>query len=170
MYWEPLSDAGHIPTPYHHWLGITGSMTQALQDASKSECYMNVQDESWQVPWEDELNDLSPMRTACWIRETILITKHPALFARAVFPKEFTQYFPDIFELGTRPLGNLIFMNNRFQRSNIRVAKINGDTPLSKKIPRTLQQNEYWARRSLFYSHLPPFLLTEVFFSYVATL
>ncbi|MCD8500207.1 MAG: chorismate lyase [Gammaproteobacteria bacterium] len=107
-------------------LAITGSMTKALQDAAQSECHMNVQNESWQIPWTDELNDLPPMTTPYWIRETILIVKHPALFARAVFPKEFTEHFPDIFELGTRPLGQLIFTNNRFQRSNIRIAKMSG--------------------------------------------
>ncbi|MCD8524990.1 MAG: chorismate lyase [Gammaproteobacteria bacterium] len=170
MYWEPLSDALNIPKSYQRWLAITGSMTKALQDAAQSECHMNVQNESWQIPWTDELNDLPPMTTPYWIRETILIVKHPALFARAVFPKEFTEHFPDIFELGTRPLGQLIFTNNRFQRSNIRIAKMSGHASLSQKIPPTLKQNEYWARRSLFHSHLPPFLLTEVFFSYVATL
>jgi chorismate-pyruvate lyase len=88
-----------------------------LEEASGIACQIVVQNESWQMPWEDECEILS-LDEECWIREVVMIAHQPVLFARSVFPRQLVEHFPALMALGSQSLGKTLFAdgNNTFQR------------------------------------------------------
>ena len=176
--WKKLFQEADIPEIWLPWLANADSMTRALEEASGVECQIVVQQEGWRVPWPDESAILFPPdeRTSgdssYWIREVVIITRQPVMFARSVFPRELIERFPNLMALGTQSLGKTIFANgnNTFQRGLIEVAEISSGQSLWQQILLPSKPEKCWARRSLFHSSVTPFLLSEVFLPYVATL
>lgn len=172
--WKKLFQTTNIPDSWLPWLANADSMTRALEEASGVECQVRVLHEGWGVPWPDECDDVGAIPCGCplWIREVILITRKPVVFARSVFPKEFIEHFPKVMLLGSRPLGKTIFADgeHKFQRGDIEVAEITHGDLLWQQIPPEFRAKKHWARRSLFHSSASPFLLSEVFLPYVTTL
>lgn len=173
--WKKLSQETDIPATWLSWLANAGSMTRALEEASKMPCQIIVQKEGWQEPWEDEsqclLSDVGVSGgSPFWIREVVIVTRQPVIFARSVFPRQLVEQFPGLMELGTQPLGKTIFADNTFQRGPIEVAEISMGQLLWEQIPSSLRPEICWARRSMFHSSVSSFLLSEVFLPYVATL
>ena len=167
--WKKLFQATHIPAIWLPWLANADSMTRALEEASGVQCQIAVQQEGWQLPWIDECEMLS-LDEECWIREVVIITRQPVMFARSVFPRELVECFPNLMTLGSQPLGKTIFADNTFQRGLIEVAEISTGQFLWEQVPSSLRPDACWARRSLFHSYVSPFLLSEVFLSNVTTL
>lgn len=167
--WKKLFHETNIPEIWLLWLGNADSMTRALEEASGVPCQIAVQKEGWQLPWVDECEMLS-LDEECWIREVVIITRQPVMFARSVFPRALVERFPNLMTLGSNPLGKTIFADNTFQRGPIEVAEISTGQALWQQIPQSLRSEKHWARRSLFYSSVSPFLLSEVFLPYVVTL
>ncbi len=186
-----------VPRMWLPWVSHAGSMTQALEQASGVACRVAVQQEGWAQPWSDELEilmmsankdrdfvagapaldkmtELSPQIHAydSWVREVVLTTHRPVMFARTIFPKNLIDKFPELASLGKQPLGKTIFSDGShiFQRGNIEFAQINHEHLLWQQVPEAVREQMFWARRSLFHSEWGSFLLSEVFFSYVATL
>ncbi len=176
-HWKKLFQDADIPAVWMPWLANADSMTGALEEASGTQCQIVVQKEGWQLPWPDEVELLLSTAGAscgspCWIREVVIITRQPVMFARTVFPRQLVEHFPKLMTLGTQPLGKIIFAdpNDAFKRGAIEVAEISTGQTLWKQVPLSLRPEKCWARRSLFHSSVAPFLLSEVFLPYVATL
>lgn len=169
--WQKLFQETDIPAILLPWLANADSMTRALEEASGVQCQIVVQKEGWQMPWSDECETLL-QNDECWIREVVIITRQPVLFARSVFPRQLIEYFPKLMELGSQSLGKTIFGDgdNKFQRGSIEVAEISAGQSLWERVPQSLRPEKCWARRSMFHSVVSPFLLSEVFLPYVATL
>ena len=177
--WKKLSQETDIPAILLPWLANADSMTRALEEASGMSCQIVVQKEGWQMPWADEVElllsdvgakNFSPL--PCWIREVVIITRQPVIFARSVFPRKLIEQFPKLMELGSQSLGKTIFADgdNKFQRGPIEVAEISTGQSLWGQVPSSLRPETCWARRSMFHSSASPFLLSEVFLPYVTTL
>ncbi len=168
--WEMLSKNSAVPAIWLPWLANTGSMTSALEQASETQCQIIVQKEGWEIPWEDEREALA-VDDECWIREVVIITRQPVMFARSVFPRTLVNRFPNLIALGSQPLGKTIFADggNTFQRGPIEVAEISMGQALWEKTPSPLRPDKCWARRSLFNSFASPFLLSEVFLPYIVS-
>ncbi len=169
--WKKLFQETDIPAILLSWLANADSMTRALEEASGMPCQIVVQKEDWQMPWADECVGASG-GSPCWIREVVIITRQPAIFARSVFPHKLIEQFPKLMELGSQSLGEVIFADgdNKFQRGTIEVAEISAGQSLWEQVPSSLRPETCWARRSMFDSAVSPFLLSEVFLPYVATL
>lgn len=161
--WKNLLEDAGAPTIWLPWLSNTGSMTRLLEDTSNAPCQVSVLHEGWQEPWQDECGALALTSARCWIREVVLITHGPVIFARSVFPKKLIEHFPKLMMLGDQPLGKTIFSDNTFKRADIEVAEINKGNMLWQQIPEALQKEKQWARRSIFNSQFGSFLLSEVF-------
>lgn len=177
--WKKLFQETDIPAVWLPWLANADSMTRALEEASGVPCQIVIQNEGWQLPWQDELAMLPLLNTQplvgrgdteCWVREVVIIARQPVMFARSVFPRVLVEQFPKLMTLGSQPLGKTIFADNTFQRGPIEVAEISSGHALWQQTPLSLRPEECWARRSLFHSIVSPFLLSEVFLPYVATL
>lgn len=170
--WKKLSGNPVIPDVWHSWLSNTGSMTQALEKASGVKMQVLVQKEGWQIPWKDEGESLFVGATdwsPCWVREVVLITHEPVIFARSVFPKKLIDRFPKILAIGNQPLGHTLFGDEIFKRGEIEVVEVMASDHLYDQMPASLKTTEkFWARRSLFHSSVAPLLLSEVFFLCVA--
>jgi len=169
-HWQKMSAISNVPDVWLPWLSNTGSMTRLLEAASRAQCQVSVLREGWQEAWQDERVALELTSACCWIREVVLTTHEPVIFARSVFPKKLIEHFPSLTRLGDQPLGKTIFSDNTFQRGEIDIAEINQEHLLWQQIPVALQKEKFWARRSVFHSQFGSFLLSEVFFLYVATL
>ena len=175
LFWKKLFQETDIPAILLPWLANADSMTRALEEASGMPCQIVVQKEGWQMPWADEfellLSDVGATGCSpCWIREVVIITRQPAIFARSVFPLKLIEQFPKLMELGSQSLGKTIFAegSNAFQRGPIEVAEISTGQSLWEQVPPSLRPEACWARRSMFDSAVSPFLLSEVFLPYVA--
>jgi chorismate-pyruvate lyase len=169
-HWQKMSAISNVPDVWLPWLSNTGSMTRLLEAASHAQCQVSVLREDWQEPWQDEGDELKLTSACCWVREVVLTTHKPVIFARSVFPRALIERFPQLTQLGSQPLGKTIFADNTFKRGDIEIAEINKEHLLWQQIPVALQKEKLWARRSVFHSQFGSFLLSEVFFSYVATL
>lgn len=175
--WKKLFQEADIPAIWMPWLANADSMTRAFEEASGVPCQIVVQKEGWQLPWSDECELLLSTVGAsgdspCWIREVVILTRQPVMFARTVFPRQLIEHFPKLMTLGAQPLGKVIFsdLNDTFKRGSIEVAEIAAGQALWEQVPLSLRPEKCWARRSLFHSSVAPFLLSEVFLPYVATL
>lgn len=162
--WKTLFHATNIPENLLPWLTNTGSMTRALEEASEVSCQIAIQQEGWQEPWSDERLGATGW-SPCWIREVVITTHQPVIFARSVSPRELIERFPQLMRLGEKPLGKTIFADNTFQRGPIEVAEISDGQFLWERIPESFRPETCWARRSQFYAGDVSFLLTEVFLS-----
>ena len=166
--WKNIRQETNISNIWLPWLSHTGSMTQALEQASGVECGVTVLRETWDMPWQDESEYLS-IDSSCWIREVILTVKSPVIYARSIFPQVLVDRFPTLTQLGNQSLGRVIFADHTFKRGEIEIAEIDKESLLYELIPLALPE-KVWARRSLFYSSQLSFLLSEVLLPYVAKL
>lgn len=170
--WSNIFQKLDLPLDWLTWLANPDSLTRALEEASLASCRVNVQQEGWGLPWQDEAEFLDTSRQAvkeCWIREVVLSTHQPAVFARSIFPPSLLERLPDIARLGNQPLGHQLFADNFFQRQPIEVAEITSQHLLWQSMPEKLRLSSYWARRSLFNSDAGSLLISEVFLPYVIT-
>ncbi|MES2203732.1 MAG: chorismate lyase [Pseudomonadota bacterium] len=162
LVWKNLFQETSIPVALQPWLANADSMTRALEEASGVPCQMVVQKEGWQMPWPDECEALS-LNEECWIREVVIMTRQPTIFARSVFPRKLIEQFPKLMALGSQPLGKILFSgDSTFQRGPIEVTEISIGQSLWEQIPKSLRPETCWARRSLFHSTVSSFLLSEV--------
>lgn len=178
MPWKKIEEIPTLPEAWRFWLANKGSMTEALEKASGSLCSVSIVKEGWGKPWKEERDKINSLlilkntevETDYWIREVVLSTHFPLIFARSIFPASLLKHFPELMHLQTQPLGRLLFSNNRFERGLIEAKNIKKSDRLFNQIPVSLSDQAVWARRSLFHASIGAFLLTEVFFSDVTTL
>ena len=87
------------------------------------------------------------------------------VYARTVIPETtLVGEYKKLTELGTQPLGEILFADKSAYRSNMRYAKISTDCDLYNQVFNSNDVNsELWARQSLFYIKDNPLLIIEVF-------
>lgn len=124
--------------------------------------------QAWQLPRRDERLALSMRRhTFALVREVrLLCRQQPWVYARTVVPlRTLSGAQRRLGELGSRPLGALLFTDRSLQRGQLELARIRpGDrlfdaaTAGMRSIP-----NEVWGRRSVFLLRGKPLLVQELF-------
>lgn len=147
------------------WLLNTGSLTQRLQSHCQ-DFKVQVVSQKQGVASADEYKQLAaPLASRCatqWqIREVILHgDNQPWVFARSIIPQALCE--ADFLNLGNKPLGHLIFNDDRFKRQPFQLTCIQandafigeyGVTPLGK----------IWGRRSVFRFQQHAMMVAEVF-------
>jgi chorismate lyase len=137
-----------------------GSLTERLIAVSDGQFRVEVLRQRWGVARADEarLLGLKP-RQAALIREVILHGKHqPWVYARSILPaKSLNHSLRHLKRLGNKPLGAVLFSDPHLQRSDIEIARLD-----PQHLPFGISQ-AVWGRRSVFFLHGQPLLVSEVF-------
>lgn len=152
---------------YRHWLIDSGSLTQRLREKSATFSVTGVS-QKWACPQPDEVRLLG-MRTHqhALLREVSLCCNNDAVvFAHSVLPRSSLRGgWHGLGCLGTRPLGEALFVNPNVVRTSMTYRKLSPMSALFRRatagrldVPKSL-----WARRSVFLLHGAPILVTEVF-------
>ena len=153
-----------IPLKLQSWLFDHGSLTKRLIDKSNSQFRVQILSQGWQQPnWSEAIRLGIPFRQRALVREVILSGGgQPWVYARSILPNStLTGSLRRLKKLDSRPLGALLFKEPNMTRSAIEVACFQ----LSHRvIPKQFQkEHELWGRRSVFYLHKKPLLVSEIF-------
>ncbi|TWH76255.1 chorismate lyase [Azomonas agilis] len=143
------------------WLLDEGSLTQRLIKLSKSCFKVDLLHQGWDALRTDECQALGIQNQASgWIREVFLCGQgQPWVFARSVASHEsLITTNMDLASLGCRPLGELLFQTQGFQRGPLELCHY----PKSW-LPESVQTQGLWARRSCFTQGSLKILVAEIF-------
>jgi chorismate--pyruvate lyase len=163
--WRGISELP-IPDPVlKNWLLHTGSLTERLQSHCQ-DFRVEVLAQSQQLATAEEYQQLDvPPGGQCqnkWqVREVILHgDNQPWVFARSVIPQVLCEQ--DFANLGDKPLGQLIFNDNRFTRLPFQLMCMQPTNtwPKAYELPDTEQ---LWGRRSVFRYQQLSMMVAEIF-------
>lgn len=165
--WQPLRSLVRHQRPgakMQDWLDDSGSLTAGLIAESDGQFHVDIVRQFIGVPELNERQVLGMKRPAlALIREVILCGyNQPWVFARSLLPlSSLTGELRHLRKQNTRPLGAFLFSQPQLTRSAIAVARISRDHAY---VPSDLIGNDrLWGRRSVFYLHQKPLLVSEVF-------
>ncbi len=132
-----------------NWLLSPESLTQKLRSHC-DEFEVKVLGEGTLIPFDNEFTNQDKV----WVREVLLcLDGTPWVFARTLIPGSLlNKKKNELLNLGTRPLGELLYTNDEFTPGKIEVAHF---TPCQKlaELTESLQQSvteELWGRRRYF--------------------
>ncbi|MFC3095408.1 chorismate--pyruvate lyase family protein [Alteromonas sediminis] len=157
--WKPESHA-LVPNNYlRNWLLDTGSLTERIQSHCRQFSVYRIGQGVAPLSTEEtqRLNDID---SAYEIREVLLLADDtPWVFARSVVPVSLST--GEWRDLGSQPLGKLLFNDTRFTRGEFEVAEV----PFSvlSSLPITPVSHPLYGRRSLFTLEEKQILVAEVF-------
>ena len=156
---------GQVPDSLRHWLLEPGSLTQHLRRCCGGRFHVQLLGQQLSRPLRDEASALGrPPHELALVRQVRLCCDGQVwVFARTVIPlpslkgghKRLTQ-------LGTRPLGELLFADPGMQRSEVEVAPLPPAHPLHPLSGATTGEG-LWGRRSVFTLYHQPLLVSEFF-------
>lgn len=159
--WQPPGQLSMDDPCLKNWLLDTGSLTERLQ-ANCQHFHLQLLGQASIAPHDEEIKRLAcQSQQDAQVREVLLYgDDQPWVFARSVIPQALCQ--SELHNLGNKPLGQIIFNDNRFTRAPFELAKLAPDHPLLSKLAVRSEQS-LWARRSCFsYQHWQ-MLVAEVF-------
>ena len=159
--WNP---AAHYTLPNPHladWLLHTGSLTERLQ-AQSNHFEVKVLGQATIDADESEQAALVDYHKQKWqIREVVLFGDgKPWVFARSVLPEHLCK--TTWATLGSQPLGQRIFNDDNFVRSEFVISKLT-QNPLVTESTSNNSHHELWGRRSAFKIEDWNLLVAEVF-------
>ncbi|MCP5205612.1 MAG: chorismate lyase [Hahellaceae bacterium] len=149
-----------LSSPWREWVLEEGSLTRRLQQASGGDFRVKLVKHCYEVPRQDERKLLQlPMRQCALVREVELICRNETwVTARSIIPLHtLTGAERELAHLGERPLGGFLFASRAMHRGPFEVGKkqtCDSANNLSTRL---------WARRSVFFLHEKPLLVSEYF-------
>jgi len=157
-----------LPAGLVHWLFDPGSLTARLRAHCPDGFHVRVQSQLWRVPMHNEIRRLAMReRQMSLIREVYLYCdERPLVFARTVIPgKTLRGRQKHLADLGSRPLGAVLFADPHMRRDEIEVTCLGKGDRLYHKAVAMLeaQPQSIWGRRSVFYLEQKPLLVSEFF-------
>lgn len=149
------------------WLRDHGSLTLRIQQRCDHFSVRKVRDGLARIALdESSLLGLPPQQLA-WSREVFLCADdRPVVFAHsACAARDLRGAWQAVRNLGSKPLGALLFSHPLIFRQPLHYKALNAQHPLFRRAAVVLSEppDRLWARRSLFYLHGAPLLVTEVF-------
>ncbi len=154
----------YLPDIWRDWVLDRGSLTQRLVRASDGHFSVRVIRQQWQEPNPDEALLLgSPVKSRALIREVELLCHGQVwVIARSVIPyTTLTGAERQLTALGNRSLGTFLFKSRAMKRGPLQITKI-APEHLSMQAGQTMH-NALWGRRSVFFLHDKPLLVSELF-------
>lgn len=115
-----------ISPEWRNWLLDKGSLTEKLVSHSNNNFNVKVLSQHWALPLLHEATRLKiPLDLAVRVREVELhIHNRPAVFARSIMPlRIYLAQRHTLQNIGTRPLGHLLFRDGRIRVSKRNVAE-----------------------------------------------
>lgn len=161
--WQLPSEL-NVPDPQlKNWLLDTGSLTERLQANCRTFSVQLLGQKVVPVTLE-ERQQLGQISEDIIVREVILKGDDcPWVFARSLMPVSLCEDgVDDLANLGTKPLGKVIFNDNRFIREPFQVCQLNKNNGLLSKLG-GLSSQELWGRRSVFSYLNFKMMVAEVF-------
>ena len=154
----------HVPVDIQTWLFDPASLTARLKQKCAADFRVEVLSQTIQKPRLDELKVLG-METGSYalVRHVRLCCGHACwVYARTVIPFSTLKGKQRIYaNLGTRPLGAMLFADRTMQRDEVRVTALYGS-----QLPAGLglaEDDLVWGRRSVFRVAGKPLLVSEYF-------
>ncbi len=157
-----------MPEILQSWLTDTGSLTRSLQAQADQGFSVRLLGEQWVRALPDEARLLGvDLDEFVYQREVLLLNGFASdVYARTLIPR---QTFDDLSEhftnLGTKPLGELLFTDPSVRRGDIEVACIQAGEALFQMAVQyeTVLPGKLWGRRSPFYIANKILLVNEIF-------
>lgn len=149
------------------WLNDRGSLTQRIQQHCERFTVHPVRSGLGRIALDESaLIGIAPQRLA-WSREVFLYADNrPVVFAHSVCaPQDLRGAWSAARSLGNKPLGALLFAHPLVGRRPLHYKALRSTHKLYQRAAVVLSNppDRLWARRSLFYLHGAPLLVTEVF-------
>lgn len=149
------------------WLRDRGSLTQRIEQRCSRFTVRNIYGGLARIAHDESvLIGIAPRRLA-YAREVLLCADdQPVVFAHSVLaPEHLRDAWPAVRALGNKPLGALLFAHPLVERRTLHFQALRSTHPLFRRSAKVLDDppRRLWARRSLFYLHGAPLLVTEVF-------
>lgn len=156
------------------WLRDHGSLTQRIRQRCTRFTVRNVRSGLARIAYdESSLLGIGPQQLA-YSREVFLCADgQPVVFAHsACAPEHLRGAWAALRTLGNQPLGAVLFAMPLVQRKPLHYKALRGTHPLYQRAAAVLNAPpaRVWARRSLFYLHDAPLLVTEVFLPEILSL
>lgn len=157
----------NIETAYTPWLRANGSLTLHIQQRCNNFSVRNVQNHLAVAMYDETALLGLPARQRIYTREVFLhADDHPVVYAHSVVSAQHLRgAWHALQNLGTRPLGALLFAHPLVKRSELHFHALKLSHPLYQRATTALDSPppRLWARRSLFILHDAPLLVTEIF-------
>jgi len=149
------------------WLHDHSSLTQRIQQRCTRFAVCGVRSGlACIAPDEAALLGVAPQHLA-YSREVFLYADgQPVVFAHSACARQHLRgAWSAVRGLGSRPLGALLFAHPLVERKPLHYKALRSPHPLYQRAAAVLSNppGRLWARRSLFYLHGAPLLVTEVF-------
>lgn len=149
------------------WLRDRGSLTQRIQQRCTRFAVHGVRSDLARIaPDEAALLGIAPQHLA-WSREVFLYADGvPVVFAHSTCARQHLRgAWSAVSGLGNKPLGALLFAHPLVERKPLHYKVLRSTHPLYRRATAVLDNppDRLWARRSLFYLHGTPLLVTEIF-------
>ncbi len=155
------ADSMCIPNSYlKNWLLDTGSLTERLQSMCRQFSLQKL-GQAEQMLHKCEQDWLKAQQFTRWyVREVILFgDNQPWVFARSVIPHDLIE--GELADVGSQPLGKIIFNDQRFTRSEFQLCNLDSQTMPNLCAAQT--RRRLWGRRSKFTFNDIDMLVAEVF-------
>ena len=149
------------------WLRDHGSLTHRIQQRCTRFAVRGMRSGlACIAPDEAALLGVAPQHLA-WSREVFLYADDlPVVFAHSACARQYLHgAWSAVRNLGNKPLGALLFAHPLVDRKPLHYKALRSAHPLYRRATVALGNPpcKLWARRSLFYLHDAPLLVTEVF-------
>ena len=157
----------NIEPSYASWLHDQGSLTQRIQQRCQQFEVCNVHSGLARIALDESAALKFAPRRLAYSREVFLYADNqPVVFAHsACAPTSLQGAWAAVAGLGNKPLGAMLFAHPLVQRKPLHYKILRSNHPLYRNASTSLSNppQQLWARRSLFYLHHEPLLVTEVF-------
>lgn len=120
--WQSVCHLTGAPAgAWQSWLQEPHSLTVRLQAQAQHSFAVRVLNEAVLKPHEHEAELLDSHVSKAWVREVLLeVDEQPWVFARSVVPlNSSSTWLPKVLNLGTQPLGQLLFRDARVIRGEL---------------------------------------------------
>lgn len=160
--------AGQVPVGLARWLFNASSLTARVIAACPGRFRLEVISQGWQRPMlnEEQCLKIRANRHALIRQVYLYCNDTPWVFARTVIPYS-TLHGKEkrLAHLQNRPLGAVLFADPTMRRSEVEVAEIRRGQKLFHTATDGLaaRPETIWGRRSVFYLHDKPLLVSEIF-------
>jgi chorismate--pyruvate lyase len=156
-----------IEANYAPWLRDHGSLTQRIQQRCTRFAVNNLHSGLMRIALDESaLLGIAAQKLA-YAREVYLYADgQPVVFAHSVVAyRHLRGAWAAVRSLGSKPLGAMLFAHPLVERKPLHYQALRSTHPLYQRAAAVLSDppHRLWARRSLFYLHGAPLLVTEIF-------
>lgn len=155
-----------LPFAVQSWAYESGSLTQRLRNVYGSSVAVSVLLQQWRTPFLSEQKLLKqPDARYCLIREvTLHADGKPLILARTIIPAETIKVaHSNLSQLGTRPLGEVIFSYPKLERVEMDVALVKPCLWTSVTLEKISINQPIWGRRTVYGIRHKHMLVSEFF-------